>query len=279
MTTHGAIPSCSMYMLSTQPSSEMHWKIVMKAHRMLSKPFTPLGLPVPHTQYCPASQLAPEHDVCSGSQHKPVSSIGSAALALSAKDVGSKPAPLQLRSSCSLAQWATTPLPASCSDSGCPAAAPTGASHALAAPACSRWCCDQLLLSTEKETLTMLTAARAPLPSQWRSSPCSRVADPRLTSSSLTQPSPTHSGVARGSDDCSPSWQRWYIMPLKSCTPTMPKTRKMKKHSIATLAIGGMASSSERTRTCRDQGGHGLGARCGRLRGAGLRVSFGPEGQ
>ena len=253
-------------MLSTQPSSEMHWKMVMKAHRMLSKLFTPLGLDAPHTQYCPASQLAPEHAVCAGSQHRPVSATGSAALALSVRAVGSKPAPLQLRSNWSLAQWASTPLPASCSDSGCPAEAPTGASHAPPPPACSKWWCDQLLLSTEKETLTMLTAARAPSPSQWRSSPCSRVGTPRLTSSSVTQPSPTHSGAAaRGSDACAPSWQRWCIMPLKSCTPMIPKTRKMKKHSIATLAIGGMASSSERTSTCRGQGGRWLG---GALRAA-----------
>eukprot|EP00965_Chrysotila_dentata_P229645 6197296-Pleurochrysis_carterae.AAC.3 len=55
--------------------------------------------------------------------------------------------------------------------------------------------------------------------------------------------------VFSGCDSETSARQRVCIAPLKSCTPTIPKTKKMKMHRRNTEVIAGMASRSEPTST------------------------------
>ena len=79
---HGETESCIMYITSTQPSNEMHWKMVIIANMILSKLFTPLGLRESHTHNCDAGQERPEQMAESAQQRSSSSiSFGDNALA------------------------------------------------------------------------------------------------------------------------------------------------------------------------------------------------------
>ena len=74
----------------------------------------------------------------------------------------------------------------------------------------------------------------------------------RLISSLHVLPPPGPHGVSESSSTSAPStlaWQRPRSSPLKSCTPTIPKTKKAKPHSIATCSSRGIADTSACTVT------------------------------